>query len=265
MKINNYHVAKSVEEAYEVLNQNASNLILAGGAWLRMSTKEVDTAVDLSKCGLGEIVETKDAFEIGAMVTLREVEKHAGLLNHFSGVFNKSVNTIMGVAIRNLATIGGSVAGRYAFSDLLTPLLVFDTEVEFFDRGRMTLEDFLVSKGKHQDILTKIIIKKENGVAYYHTMKKTGLDFAVVNVAISKKDNQFKIAVGARPSVAVLAKEAMAYINAQEVVNEEVILETAKKASEELKFGSNQRASGEYREQLASVYVKRGLKEVAGK
>ena len=265
MKINNYHVAKSVEEAYEVLNQDASNLILAGGAWLRMSTKVVDTAVDLSKCGLDQIVETDDTFEIGAMVTLREVEKHAGLLNHFSGVFNQGIHAIMGVAIRNLATIGGSVAGRYAFSDLLTPLLVFKTEVEFFEKGRMTLEEFLALKGKHQDILTKIIIKKEKGVGYYYTMKKTGLDFAVLNVAISNVNNEFKIALGARPSVAMLAKEAMAFINKQEAVTEEVILEAAKIASEELKFGSNQRASSEYRTQLAGVYVKRGLKEVTTK
>lgn len=265
MKIKNYHVAKSVEDAFEVLTQDNSNLIIAGGAWLRLSNKEVETAVDLSNCGLNEITETTDAFEIGAMVTLREIEKNKALLNHFSGIFNKGIAEVMGVAIRNLATIGGSVAGRYSFSDILTPLLGFKTEVVFLKKGKMSLEDFLVLRGKDQDILTKIIIQKEQGLGYVHKMKKTGLDFAVINVAITKSDEQIKIVVGARPSISVLALEAMKFINDQSVITDDVIEETAKKVVEELKFGKNSRASQEYREQLAYVYVKRGLKEVTAK
>lgn len=265
MKIKNYHVAKSIEDAYEVLNKDASNLIIAGGAWLKLSNKVVEMAVDLSNCGLGEITETAETFEIGAMVTLRQIEKNEGLLNHFSGIFNQGVAGVMGVAIRNLATIGGSVAGRYSFSDILTPLLGFKTEVVFHKKGTMSLEDFLVLRGKDQDILTKIIIQKEQGVGYNYKMKKTGLDFAVVNVAITKSDEQIKIAVGARPSISILAVESMKFINAQANITDEVIEETAKKVVDELKFGTNSRGSQEYREQLAYVYVKRGLKEVTAK
>ena len=78
-------------------------------------------------------------------------------------------------------------------------------------------------------------------------------------------DLQIKIAVGARPSISILAVESMKFINAQSVITDEVIEETAKKVVEELKFGTNSRGSQEYREQLAYVYVKRGLKEVTAK
>ncbi len=67
MKINSYHSVKSIEEAYKLLNANKQNAIVAGGAWMRLSSKEIETAIDLSELGLDQIVETKDAFEIGVL------------------------------------------------------------------------------------------------------------------------------------------------------------------------------------------------------
>ncbi len=54
----------------------------------------------------------------------------------------------------------------------------------------------------------------------------------------------------------------MEYVNNQKEITAEVIEETARIATEELKFGTNSRASKEYRIELAKVYIKRGLKEV---
>ena len=116
--------------------------------------------------------------------------------------------------------------------------------------------------GTSQDIITKIIIKKSDAKCYFYKMKKSALDFAVVNVAISKLDS-FKIAIGARPSVALLANEAMEYINSQEHVTDEVIEKTSELVKEGIKFGTNSKATKEYRKEIASVYVKRGIKEVA--
>ena len=93
-------------------------------------------------------------------------------------------------------------------------------------------------------------------------MQKTGLDFAVVNVAVSKQAGTFKIAVGARPSLVKFAVEAMAFINEAKEITEEVILETAEIAGKELKFGTNSKANESYRRNVAMAYIKRGLREV---
>ena len=53
-------------------------------------------------------------------------------------------------------------------------------------------------------------------------MKKTPLDFAVVNVAVSK-GKDIKISLGARPSISVLAKKAMEFINKEKSITKEVI------------------------------------------
>ena len=195
MEILNYFKAKTIEEAYAKLQEDPANLIIGGGAWLRLSKKVVNTAIDLEHVGLNQIKETKDSIEIDAYVTLREVEKSEVLAKLFSGIVNKGVNGIMGVALRNLVTVGGSIAGKYSFSDFITPLLAVNTEVEMYKAGKMSLEDFLKLRSREKDIIVKIIIKKEEILGYYYKMKKTGLDFAVVNVAVTNQDGHWGIKI----------------------------------------------------------------------
>ena len=70
MTIREYKRVESLEEAWE-LNQKKANRVIGGMIWLKMSRGNVGTAIDISGLGLDQIEETEDAFEIGAMVTLR--------------------------------------------------------------------------------------------------------------------------------------------------------------------------------------------------
>ena len=60
LKIKQYVKAESLEQAYE-LNQKKTNRIVGGMLWLKMSTAQIQTAIDLSGLGLDQIVETEDA------------------------------------------------------------------------------------------------------------------------------------------------------------------------------------------------------------
>ena len=112
MRINEYFKPSNLEQAYNVLkDKNAT--IIGGGAFLRISSKRIKSALDLSNLELDFIEDKKDRIEIGAMTTLRKVEENEALKNNFSGVVSRAAATIMGVQFRNVATIGGSVAGRY--------------------------------------------------------------------------------------------------------------------------------------------------------
>ena len=62
-------------------------------------------------------------FSIGAMVTLRQLELHPGLAAYTDGAVRESVRHIVGVQLRNLATVGGSIYSRFGFSDVLTMFL----------------------------------------------------------------------------------------------------------------------------------------------
>ena len=132
--IQNYVRAQSLEEAWQ-LNQNKRNRILGGMLWLRLGSGAVGTAIDLCDLGLDAIEETDEQFSIGAMVTLRDLELHAGLNTYTHHAVADAVQDIVGVQFRNMATVGGSIWGRFGFSDVLTVFLALDTYVQLYQSG----------------------------------------------------------------------------------------------------------------------------------
>ena len=128
MTIREYKRAESLEEAWQ-LNQKKPNRILGGMIWLKMETINVGTAIDLSGLGLDTIEENEEGFSIGAMVTLRQLEQHPGLAAYTHGAMREAVRHIVGVQLRNLATVGGSIYSRFGFSDVLTMFLAMDCDV----------------------------------------------------------------------------------------------------------------------------------------
>ena len=125
MTIREYKRAESLEEAWQ-LNQKRPNRVLGGMIWLKMENINVGTAIDLSGLGLDTIEETDEGFSIGAMVTLRQLELHPGLAAYTDGAVRESVRHIVGVQLRNLATVGGSIYSRFGFSDVLTMFLALN-------------------------------------------------------------------------------------------------------------------------------------------
>ena len=119
LTIKEYRRAESLEEAWQ-LNQKRSNRILGGMLWLKMCKMNVQTAIDLSGLGLDGIEEREDCFSIGCMATLRQLETHPGLDQYTNGAIREALRHIVGVQFRNVATVGGSLFGRYGFSDVLT-------------------------------------------------------------------------------------------------------------------------------------------------
>ena len=129
IQIQTYVQAQTLEEAWQ-LNQKRSARILGGMLWLKMESLPVSTAIDLCRLGLDAIEETEEQFTLGAMVTLRQIEQHAGLNAYTQGAAARAVQDIVGAQFRNMATLGGSLWSRFGFSDLLTWMLSMDTWVQ---------------------------------------------------------------------------------------------------------------------------------------
>ncbi len=153
--------------------------------WLKMSTAQIQTAIDLSGLGLDQIEETEDAWKIGCMVSLRDLELHEGLNELSCNMIRESVRSIVGVQFRNLATIGGSIFGRFGFSDVLTCFLALDTEVELYKGGIISLEEFAKME-RDNDILVRVIVKKTPGKGSYQSHRNTKTDFPVLAVAADR-------------------------------------------------------------------------------
>jgi CO/xanthine dehydrogenase FAD-binding subunit len=258
--IQNYVLPKTLEEAYAILNEKRNNVILGGSAFLRMGSKKIGTAIDLSEMDLNFINENEETIEIGAMTTFRKIETSPILQKYFNGILPESVKNIVGVQLRNIVTVGATVYSRYGFSDLITALLSLDAEIILYDMGRISLEKYL-EKGSKKDILTKIIIPKIDRKSVFKMMRNSKSDYAILNAAVSNKDDDWKVVVGARPQRAKIAKKASEYLAKNKLTNEN-IEHAAKLVVEELTFGSNIKGSKEYREAICKVIVKRAIMEV---
>jgi len=243
---------ESLKDAY-TLNQKRSSVIIGGMMWLKMSNFYKMTVIDLSALGLNKIEEDEREFRIGCMCSLRQLELHQGLHAYFDGVFKECTRAIVGTQFRNTATVGGSVFGRYGFSDILTCLMMLDTYVQLYQGGIVTLQEFAEMK-RDRDVLVRIIIKKDGRRCAYTSQRQSKTDFPVIACAVAKKENTCYISVGARPHKAKLAVVSLA--DGQDSG------EAARLAAEQMEFQSNQRASGEYRRHLAEVYIRRMIEQL---
>lgn len=254
--IREYVKVSSLEEAYE-LNQKKLNTIIGGSVWLRLGKKNIQTAIDLSNLGLDTIREDEEAFYIGCMVSLRQLETHEGIDAYTKGAVKESLRHIVGVQMRNCATVGGSIFGRFGFSDILCCLMGLDCEVELYKRGRVPLQEFAQMK-KDNDILVQVILKKTDVEEIYLSQRNSATDFPVVSCAVSRKNGTYQAVIGARPCMPVVVQAE------GDLAKEEDLQAFIEKIQEVVPFADNTRASGAYRRHVAGVLVKRGVKALTG-
>ena len=183
LTIRQYVRAESLEQAYE-LAQKRNNMVLGGMVWTKMSKRNIATAIDLSDLGLCGIEETEDAYLIGAMTSLRMLETHAGLNEMTGGAVAESLKGIVGVQLRNTATVGGSVWARFGFSDVTTIFMALEAKVELYRRGVMTMEEFAALPRKERDILVRVIVPKMERKVCYLSQRNTKTDIPVLTCAV---------------------------------------------------------------------------------
>ena len=247
--IQKYVRAQSLEEAWQ-LNQNKRSRVLGGMLWLRLGKGTVGTAIDLCDLGLNTIEETEEAFSIGAMATLRDLELHAGLNVYSGNAVANAVKDIVGVQFRNMATVGGSIWGRFGFSDVLTVFLAMDSYVELYKGGIIPLEQFAKMKYDN-DILVRLIVKKTPCKVVYTSMRNQSTDFPVIACAVAHMNGEYRASIGARPGRAILIRgdksDGFAAFVADNAPTE-----------------GNIRGSAAYRTHLIKVLVERSMNELGG-
>ena len=253
-----YVKVEALDEAYE-LCQKRSSLIVGGMAWLKMSSVTKRVIIDLSGLGLDTIEETDEGFSIGAMVPLRQIELHEGLNAYTEGAVRESVRHIVGVQLRNLATVGGSIYSRFGFSDVLTMFLALNASVELYKGGIVPLSEY-AQRPYDRDILVRVIVPKAQAAFCYPSVRNSQTDFPVLTCAAAKTAGGFRVAIGARPGKAVL-------YTLQPNAAETPELTAARFAAEvraNIRTESNMRGSAEYRNHLAGVLVKRAVLKLEG-
>ena len=156
----------------------------------------------------------------------------------------------MGVQFRNTATVGGSVFARFGFSDVATLLLALDARVRLYKGGEMPLEAFQRAPFARDILLSVFVPGGAQGVGY-HAMRRSATDFPVLAVAAAQTAGGLRVAVGARPA------------RAQLLWAQEREWSDARRAEllQGMAFGSNMRATADYRRAIADVLVRRAVRD----
>lgn len=257
-----YIAPQSPKDAYEALISKKSARLIGGGCFLRMGHRRIGLAIDLSGAQLDYINNLETEIEIGSMTNLRDFETSEILKEQFGSIMEDSVKHIIGVQLRNIATIGATVFSKYGFSDPITALLALNADIYLHNAGRISLEDFLKEEHRRRDLLEMIIISKDMQNNSFQTIRNSAVDYAILSVAVNENNSKYRIAIGARPREATLAYNAMQYLSEVEITDETASV-AAYMAADEIHFGTNNRGSREYRKELCKVLVKRAILEVA--
>ena len=89
------------------------------------------------------------------------------------------------------------------FSDILTCMMMLDVQVELYQRGRISLEEF-AKLPYDRDILVQVILKKDGRRAAYASSRRSKTDFPIIACGVAKKGDSWYVSVGARPARAAL-------------------------------------------------------------
>jgi CO/xanthine dehydrogenase FAD-binding subunit len=262
-----YLKPQTLEEAYELAQDNTSIYVSGGLMVAALKSSRIEKIIDLKSLGMNE-VEDGESVKVGANVKLSEFMQNPILSEMYGGFFHELMKEVGSTQIRNMATVGGSVAFRLGWSDVITALMVAETDVEIFngESKRMPIEDYLTMK-RGKEIVTAVYIpKKENRFMAFEKFSKSTFDIATLNVGVSfeiQNGNISKavIAVGSRPMISERVEEVEDFLEGKSFTPS-LVDETASKIREVIKVGNDIRATAEYRKALAGSLLKKCMRRI---
>ena len=244
-KLKGYHRPESVEDALQLLHRSGVHTaVLAGGTSLIAPLPDdVDEVVDLQAAGLTQISHTSKQMTLGAMVTLQTIvedQDAPDLLRRMA--HREGPNTF-----RNVATIGGVVAGADPESELLAALLVLDTAVSIQTRtGTRTVA--------LPDLLADAVGTLAGGLIMAVTLQKVH-QTAHARVARTPQDKPIIAAIAAKPDGGEAQLALCGVAKTAVLVNPDAL--------NTLDPPGDFRGSAAYRKQMATILTRRVLNELS--
>jgi carbon-monoxide dehydrogenase medium subunit len=272
-----YVAPRSLDEALEVLAEHGSDAkLLAGGQslipLLKLRFAAPAVLVDLNRLtGLDGFRESATHLHVGALTRHADAERSPLLAARYP-LMAAAAPVISDPLVRNMGTVGGSLAHADPAGDWGAVMLAADAEVVARSRdGERTIavRDFfrglLETALEPTEILTEVRVPRprgRSGGAYLKLERKVG-DFATVGVAVQLELDDGRIgragigltAVGAVNVRAAAAEEHLA--GAEPTA--EAFAEAARLAAAAAEPTSDVRGSAEYKRDVVRVYVERGL------
>ena len=272
-----YHRAASLEEAVKLLQQLGEDArLIAGGQSLiplmKMRLARPSALIDLNFLkDLGGIQRHNGELRFGAMARHADIENSGAVAA--VPILHDCAAGIADVQVRNLGTIGGSLAEADPSGDWGAVLLTLETSVRCFGpKGERTvpLEEFLKDAYttilQHDEIVREVIVKvppKNSGGAYV-AFKRSAPVYATVSAAVQLtldgKDSckDARVVLGCVGLTAIRARDAEAALRGKPL-NDKIIQVAAEAAREAVEPQADMRGSADYKRALAAALVTRAI------
>lgn len=273
-----YHRARSVEEAVTLLGEHGDDAkLLAGGhsliPLLKLRFAQPKHLIDVRTIpNLSGIREDAGAIVIGAATTHAQIER-SGVIERKLPILAEAAHVIGDPLVRNMGTVGGSLAHADPGADFPAVMLVLGAEMRAIGpRGPRTIAaddfflDLLTTALAPNEILTEIRIpipRAGTGGAYVK-FRHPASGYALVGVAaLVTREGGGKIrdarvaltGVGTRAARARAAEQALT----GKAADEAVIADAVTRVTEGLEFREDAQGSAEYKKHLAVVYARRAI------
>lgn len=277
-----YHRAETLEEALELLAAHGQEArLLAGGASLlplmKLRLANPALVVDIGRLpGLSHILERDGRLAIGALTRHVEVEDSDEIRRRLP-ILHDIASHIGDVQIRNMGTVGGSIAEVDPAGDWAPGLLALDASVRCVSkRGERTIAarelfvDAYTSALEPDEALTEALFPlpgQGSGGSHLKLERRAG-DFAIACVSVQLTlDGDGRCSaigvglggVGLAPLKVTAAEELLR----GQQPTAELLEEAGRAVSTSTEGISDVRGSAEYRQHVAGVLFKRAFEAAA--
>ena len=260
-----YQRAKSLADAGSLLAANAEAKLLAGGQTL-IPTLKARLAQPSHVIDLAKVAELKGIAEKGGVLTIGAMTRHVDVAT--SAVVRKAIPALAHLAgligdlqVRNLGTIGGSVANNDPAADYPAAVLALNATIKT-NKREIKADDYfqgMFSTALEEgEIITHLIFSAPKRAAY-EKFAHPASGYAMTGVFVAETAAGVRVAVtGAGASGVFRWKEAEAAL----------AKDFSAKAIAGLQVDAGEcigdlHAPAEYRAHLASVMAKRALEQLA--
>ena len=279
-----YFAPTSVAEAADLLSQHGDGAkLLAGGHSLiplmKLRLAQPQVLIDLGKIdSMAYIREEDGGLAIGAMTTYAQIES-SDLVASRAPVLAEAAGTVADQQVRNMGTIGGSLAHADPAGDLPAVALALSARLitsSTAEHRTLSVDDFFVSllttALEPNEILSEIVIPAlpaGTGTAYAKFANKAS-HYAIVGVAVVVTLDSDGVCQEARIGVTGAGPNASRAVEAENALrgnrlDDAAIRAAAARAGAGIDFQEDIHASGEYRAHLTSVYAERAIRQAAAR
>ncbi|MBU8878570.1 xanthine dehydrogenase family protein subunit M [Bacillus sp. FJAT-29790] len=269
----------SLNECLSIISKKGTqHRLIAGGtdAVVRMKEGKWRPETWINIKGINELryIKEKDgAIHIGPLTTHTDMI-HSPLLQKKADVLVEAAREVGAIQMQNMGTIGGNIGTASPAGDTIPALSVLGAAIELCSistKRLVPIEEFFLGPGrtvlKQNEMITNIIFQpqNENEIGIFQKLgPRKAQSISIVNVAISLimgKERQClggKIAFGSVAPTIIRAKKCESILTLKPLTDE-FIQNIAKIAWKEVMPITDVRATAEYRRDMASSLLERGL------